>query len=730
MRASITLPSVVLVALLVQAVPAQQPTFRSKTDLVIVDAVVVDKQGKAVRGLKASDFVLTDRKKPLTVATFEEVSHEHGAAAAPATAGVAAAALPLTLKRDVASNVTVQADRLVLLFIDDLHIWRGRTEKAKAVARDVVTKLGPQASMAVLFSSREGSTEVTQDRSILLAAIDGMTARKSVRRPHQGFLSQKARYVDPGLPVEFKLAAIQDAQRVSLQEAFDNTQHFQVLEDAARRVMREERRRKAFVVISEGLDADLSSIPESGSSFVDETSRDNPPQPLMDRVTLGNMVNALRAANVTLYAIDPRGKVRAEDMMLESWPPLDCDVCNNPPALPLPAERVKSREDSQFAWDNPVRRAQDGLGFLAGGVGGFAITDTDDLDGGLNRILEDLDHYYLLGFYPSEVPGGKVSRAVDLKVHGHPDYTVRFRRGSNPNAAVSRTAGKDPLAELAGGILPASDLPLRLTAVPLPGRDRQASVVVALEVTAPVGLMKDADNKLRDDVTYAVIVVDEKRAKVTQRSGRSASFTLTAQRSDADVPDTVAYQIPLLIDLAPGRYQLRAAAQSRKLGQGGSVYLNLVVPDFSRAPLAVTGIALGYADGARVPVGRTPPRLLSARARAGPVLPPAQERAQDSQNPLPFEPTLNREFVQADALRTYFEIVRRDSRSTVAVALRVLDAHNQPRLSHDMIIGPGDSGMIDLRIPLNTLAPGAYTLRVAGDDSRNQAATETGFIVR
>ncbi len=41
-----------------------------------------------------------------------------------------------------------------MVFVDDLHIWKGRTDKAKALARDIVTKLGTQASMAAIFTSR------------------------------------------------------------------------------------------------------------------------------------------------------------------------------------------------------------------------------------------------------------------------------------------------------------------------------------------------------------------------------------------------------------------------------------------------------------------------------------------------------------------------------------------------------------------------------------------------
>ena len=735
MRRSTALPLACVLALSAAGLAAQQATFRSKTDLVIVDAVVVDKDGKAVYGLTTSDFVLTERHKPLEIATFEEVSHTRPT---PLTGGAVAPELPPSLKLDVASNLTTRADRVVMVFIDDLHIWRGRTDQAKALARDIVTNLGTQASMAVVFSSREGSTEITQDRSVLLAAIEGMTARQAVRRPHQAFVQQKAARVDPGAANEFKIAAIQEAQRASIADLYDNAQYLETINGAAKMLEQEVRRRKAFVVVSEGFDADLSRLAEGGSTLMIETTPRSStesgvgvPPFLADQVALENAMGALRRANVALYAIDPRGKVRPEDMMLESWPPIDCEVCNNPPALPEPAQRFKPREDSQFAWLNPVRRAQDGLGFMATGAGGFAVTDTDDFTGGLNRILDDLDHYYLLGFYPPDSGGGTTTRKVDLTVKGHPDYTIRFRRGYTADAPSAPLTSKDPLAELATSVLPRSDLPLRLTAMPLPGRGTAANVAVALEVTAPVGQMKEADNKLRDDVSYSVMVVDDKRAKVTQRTGRSAKLSLHAQDPSKALPDSVTYQIPLLIDLEPGRYQLRASAISKKLGTGGSVYLDITVPDFSKLPLALTTIALGFADGPRVPVGRTMmPRVLSARGLETAVVPPAQARAQNSQNPLPFEPTLSRAFVRADAIRTYFEVIRRDTRSSVSLAIRILDAGLEPRLSYDMIIGPGDPGTVDLRIPLNTLAPGAYTLRVSSDDARHTAKAETGFIVK
>jgi VWFA-related protein len=758
MRRPIALPAAFFLAAAaaISAQQAQPPTFRSRTELIIVDAVVVDQDGNAVRGLKASDFALTDRKKPQRIETFEEVTHERPDRANPAVAGLSM--LPLTLKRDVASNTTVQADRLIMVVIDDLHIWKGRTEKAKALARDIVTRLGDEASMAIVFTSREGGTEVTQDRSGLLAAIDRMTARQTFRRPHHGWLYPGVGFIDPGASSDARLDKLNTAAKVSLQDINDNEQYVQTLKDAANLLIHEDRRRKAFVVISEGIGTDLSFLQGGGSAQATIVG-----EPELATTVAGSgwaaVMNALRKANAALYAIDPRGKVRAEDMMLESWPPPDCAACMNPPGpdpgptgttsiAPMrdqPRERVTSREDSQFAWENPVRMAQSGLGFQAEAFGGFAVTDTDDLTGGLNKILEDLDHYYLLGFYPTDT-SSKEAHPVGLTVVGHPEYTIRFRRGytpDSPSAATKEARNKDPLVELASGVMPKSDLPLRLTAMPLPGAflgpegrlGKEVSVVVALEVTAPVNLMKEADKKLRDDVTYSVMVVDGKKAKVAQRTGRSASFSMSVKDPSKPEPDQVTYQIPLTIDLVPGRYQLRASAMSKKLNKGGSVYIDVTVPEFSKSPLALSAIAIGFADGARVPVGRTTTRTVSygMPGRFTPpdqVVPLAQEQARNNRNPLPFEPTLSREFDRSDVLATYFEVARKDTSSTVALEIRLLDSNNEPQLRFDRILSPRDRGTINLRIPLEKLAPGAYVLRVTAGDSSNKATTETGFIVR
>jgi VWFA-related protein len=696
------LDSLAPLLLLTAAVAAQQPqtTFRSRADLVQVDVVVVDKQGMPVRGLKAVDFALLDRKKPQAIAAFEEIAHERDSRAD------TLAALPAALKRDVASNQNVQANRLIVLVVDDLHIYKGRTDRAKAIAGTVVNDLGPQASMAVLFTSGKHSTQVTDDRSVLLAAVDTLTGRKAWRRPHQATNVQRAAGRDPEASMEAALANLEKAQGTNPQEFFENIAQYETLRDAARLLGNADGRRKAFVLISEGIGKDLSGIfgalapagavPRGGSSYADggggEVIAGGSPGPTYHEDSLIAMMEAMRRANVATYAIDPRGRVSSQQVALEMFPSTGW---TEPPV---------NGTDPGFRWNNPVRQAQDGLQIMAQASGGFAVTDTDDFTSGIRKIVQDLDHYYLLGFYPADVKG-KGYRPLDVKVPGHPEWTLRFRHGYLPGAAPAAPKDIPPLVALSAGMLPKGDLPLRLIAIPMPGTDKTARVALALEVSVPVAGLREVDARLRDELKYEVLAVNEKRSKVTSLTGRSGRLTLSPGTGAGAAPDRVLYQIGETVDLPPGRYQLRVSAISAKLGTGGSVYLDVDVPDFAASPLPLSGLAIGYASGPRIPVA------------------PAQPGRPQS---LPFAPTLDREFTASDTLRLHFKAASRTPGVPLRTLIEVLDDTNYAVASYS----PSGGGIVELEIPLKTLRAGAYILRATVADDKHGASRAVGFVIR
>jgi VWFA-related protein len=687
------------------------PVFRAGADLVTVDVVVVDKAGKAVRGLKADAFTVLDRKTPQTVAAFQEVSHVYAETAR-------AAALPVSVMRDVADNRTAQSQRLVVVVVDDLHIFSGRTDRAKELTKQIISRLGPDASMALLFTSGEHSTQVTEDRALLLAAADTLKGRQSVRRPHSANETNFAKGFDPEMSAEAKAEILKTVG--SGQDFFENMDQYKTLEDAARLVgSGDDIRRKAFVLISEGISKDLTGLFTSGSSMSKPPGDAGaPPSPSADNAVASDYHNAalrramesLRRSNVSAYAIDPRGRVAPQDLARESFP--------SPAGLLWSTNGKPTDDDSAVRTTNPIRLAQTGLSILSEASGGFAVTDSDDFTGGLGRVIDDLDHYYLIGFRPIDT-GGNGYRPIDVRVTGHPEWTLRFRRGYLPGAPPALPARADPLIS---GVMPKTDLPLRLFALPFPGttaagiapggRVRTSHVALALEISAPTRAMLEPDGRLHDDVSYQVLVIDEQKAKAVSQVRHAARLALKPITGQGPMPDVVAYQIDLSIDLVPGRYQLRASASSTKLGKGGSVYLSLDVPDFSAVPIALSGLAIGYADGARLPIA------------------PADPAAGVPAHPLPFGPSLDRQFASTDGLKIYFEVARLNAADAATVTVAVADQSDRSVMSADHPLAPNASGRMLLTQSLASLQPGAYRLRVTATSGPNAATREVGFVVR
>src|SRR3954469_12876265 len=59
-----------------QASAARQPTFRSTSELVEVDAIALDQRGNFVSGLKADSLTLYENGKPQIIQQFFMVAHD------------------------------------------------------------------------------------------------------------------------------------------------------------------------------------------------------------------------------------------------------------------------------------------------------------------------------------------------------------------------------------------------------------------------------------------------------------------------------------------------------------------------------------------------------------------------------------------------------------------------------------------------------------------------------
>jgi VWFA-related protein len=637
--------------------------------------------------LKQSDFTILDRKKPQSIAAFQEIDHDR-------SADLYSMPLVRVARLDVANNQASKSGPIVVMVVDDLHIYRERTDTARKIARSVVEQLGPGTSMAVLFTSGEHSTQVTNDRAALAAAVDTLKGRQSVRRPHPAIDALRGGSLDPEMDAAKMNQIISANQDARVQDFVENMAQYNTLRDAAALLGGGgDLRRKAFVLISEGIGKDLSGIFEAmGERYSN--------RPLYHEMALLDAMESMRRANVATYAIDPRGKVDSTNLSRECFPP---------PRLGDPCTE---------GWGNVVRQAQHGLEFISEASGGFAVTNTDDFTSGLGRIVNDLDHYYLVGFYPSDTKG-KDYRPIEVQIAGHPDWTMHYRHGYMPGGKPPTAKNADPLVNLSAGILANADLPLRLDAIALPGSGDQARIVLALEVSAPRRDLQSPDGTVHDTLKYEVLIVDEKKAKVRSVGGLEGRVTLSPTRPGEPPPDTVTYQVTHVVDVKPGQVEFRVSALSAKVAKGGSVYLDVDVPTFHTAAMTLGGIAISYADGARVAVA---PTVIAGVARGA-------QPAASATPALPFAPTLDRAFSASDTLRVYAEGTVRSTAGLVA-SLDIVNAGGKVVASHSPSFTSSDRVRISGDVLLRGLPPGPYLLRLTLSGVGQKAVRESGFTVR
>jgi VWFA-related protein len=667
-----------------------QPVFRARTDLVSVYVVAVDANDQPVHGLKKEDFTVSDRNKPQAIDVFDEVEHD-------STPSTPAFTFPASLRRDVATNNVSLDDRLVVIVADDLHIYKDRADRSKDILRMLVDKLGPKTPMALLFTSGNHSIPVTEDRSLVLNAVDTLKGRRGVRRPAEANDKQMPGMgnIDP-TNLDGRRAALATSNSSSLQDFFDNMSYYKTLQDASRMLAADDGRRKTFVVVSEGIGKDLSWLPEMRApSEYEENPSNTPgftPKTGYHDYAVLDMMTAMRRSNVATYAIDPRGKVTVDNLMKECSPHMgafgDSDPCST----------------GLTHMNSILRQAQQGLEITADVSGGFAVTDSDDFEGGVDRIVSDLDNYYLLGFYPKDTTG-KGFRGLMVTVD-QPGVLLRFRQGYEVGAPPPAPKTNNPLTALAIGMAPKRDLPLRITASAFPDpNSKMARVATTIEVTTPRRDLEDANGRISDSLKYLLLVADVKNGKPVKQLTNTASVASAPLGESA--PAGITYQMPMGVVLPPGRYQLRASASSTKLSRSGSVFLDLEVPDFGKESVTLSGIEVGYADGPRVTQAK-PPGAMQI---------------------IPFDPSLDREFHANDTVRVFFEVARK-SPNTTKTTVELVDYQDHVVTTITPQVNGTNIGQVDMKLPLKDMKPGAYRVRATATSGGTTATREVGIVVR
>jgi VWFA-related protein len=659
-----------------QAPPPQSqtppPTFRVEINYVEVDALVTDASGNPVATLAAEDFEVLEDGKPQKISAFSLVNIPIDRAERPLFASA-------PIEADVQSNEEVDG-RVYLIVLDDLHIHPMRTPRVKAAAKLFIERhFAANDLAAIVYTSgrSDAGQEFTNNRRLLLAAVDRFMGRKirsstltrlEQYRNTQGMRAPGERVEDPAL----------QERAFHARNALENVRNLAEFLSGVRG------RRKAMLFISEGIDYDIHDVftNRDASSIID-SSRD--------------AIGAATRANVAIYSIDPRGLTSLGDEMIE----VDSFPTDDPEA-----------GISSTGMMDELRLAQDSLRTLSDETGGFAAVNRNDFNGAFERVVRDNSTYYVLGYYSSNDRRDGRFRKIEVHVR-RPGLQVRSRRGyqaprgRTPETKPAATPAANAVREGLASPLPMAGIGMKAFAAPFKGNAPNAAVAVSVEIDAGAFQYVEKNGLFTNDLELALTASD---AKGKVHPGERNTINLAFK------PDTLArvkargFRVVSQIDVPPGRYQLRIAA-GEATGKVGSVFYDLEVPDFHKAPFTMSGLAITATSAGQTPTAR------------------AKDPLKDF---LPAPPIARREFQRGDELALFAEIYENapgapahkvDITTTVRSDQgRVLFQNQEERNSTELQGGRGGYGYTT-RIPLTDLEPGMYVIHV---EAKSRAGSDRG----
>ena len=151
----------------------QQPVFRSGVDLVTVDALVVDKEGRPIPGLTAEDFTVTVDGKPRRITSVEYMSHFDRFATSPDRTQIPNLRQEdrVMMRAEYSSNTKSPPGRMFVLVVDAGNMTRGGGRGAMEAAGQFVQTLAPNDLVALVALPAGVTVDFTADRLAVKNAL-------------------------------------------------------------------------------------------------------------------------------------------------------------------------------------------------------------------------------------------------------------------------------------------------------------------------------------------------------------------------------------------------------------------------------------------------------------------------------------------------------------------------------------------------------------------------------
>jgi VWFA-related protein len=605
---------------------------RVTTNVVQVDVVVLDKDGRQVTNLRPEDFEVSEDGKRQPITNFMYFSAAARAASeATLTAGTTpgdknAPSLPTTPLRPE------QLRRTIAFVIDDLGLsFESIGYVRQSLKKFLDEQLQPGDQVAIIRSSGNVGVlqQVTTNKQQLYAAIEQIRyypmGRSGISpfEVNTGGVAQEAREAGAREMQEFEEFR-QDTFAVGTIGVLDYVV----------RGLGDLPGRKAVVLISEGFKIHSSQgrserVLEAIKRLADQSNRASAVVYTIDARGLQPLsLTASDRPGINPYGGDPT--------KLPEVPGQGASV--RPPRLAPDSARVtlattgeRAEMDSVAAFrqldalmnqrSSEFFESQSVLSFLAQQTGGLYLRNQNNLASGIQELMEDQKGYYLIGYRPEEATvdpstGRRRFHKLSVKVKGS-GLRGRARSGfygiSYEDSRKKKGTRDEQLTSALISPFAAGDVHLRLTS--LFGDDPASGPFMRsmLHVNArDLSFTKEADGSYKAAIDMIITVMGDNGGIVGQPLTNTQTITASANTYEQVLRDGLVYILNVPVK-QPGAYQLRVAVRDSKSEQVGAAGHYIEVPDLGRNRLVLSGVVLLGTDPK---AGATPVSAQSATARS------------------------------------------------------------------------------------------------------------------
>ena len=375
----------------------QQPTFKSTTALVEVDAVVLDKDGNFVPGLKLENMTILENGKPQKIQQFFMVTNNLGQT-------------PNALASEHADEAQYGAHRVFVMLFDEAHLANDSLMRVKKGAEGFIHDMIHEGDAGGVFlNGGMYKGRLTVDKGELLAGVRAVQPafenRQAILAPFRQWprinseveasrIADGAREVTDALGVK---ACQEDPQACISEGGLGNVEN--MIQQKARLYVRQarmmtQRTMQNLDMVAKG----LAKIPGRKTvvfmteGFFVEDSRGD----------LQTLAAQAARSGITIYSIDARGLING--------------LSTNPDVTMMDRARAASFDTGD-----------DGPTILTQGTGGFMVRNIDDMSRAFGLIVRDTSTYYVIGYQPENATmDGKV-RKIEVKAD-LPGVKVRARK--------------------------------------------------------------------------------------------------------------------------------------------------------------------------------------------------------------------------------------------------------------------------------------------------------------